>query len=173
MIGLQRGTVKLVPHDPEWKILFQKEKDILSHILGDNVNGIEHIGSTAIKGILSKPIIDIAVGVPDASHITAVKKILEDNGWIWRPKFGNIQNHIVFAKGNDIERSHYLHLMIYGDTLWNERIGFRDYLNTHEEERCEYERLKIRSMELYGDDRILYTKQKDSFVAEIIKKISL
>jgi GrpB-like predicted nucleotidyltransferase (UPF0157 family) len=170
MIGLQRGIVKLFPYDPQWAILFEEEKAKLQKILGANVKGIEHIGSTAMPGISAKPVIDIAVGIEDMNAAESIKNILEANGWIWRPKFGDIANHIVFAKGTKEERTHYLHLMQYEGEKWKERIAFRDYLISHEVEKKEYEQLKQKSMESFGNDRKAYTAEKDEFVQRILQK---
>ncbi len=169
MIGLKRNTVSLVKYNPEWIELFNKEKVLLKEILGQDAIGIEHIGSTAIIGIMAKPIIDIALGI-DFKKVNEIKTILENNNWIFRPKFGDINKHVVFAKGNDIERTHYLHLMQYESREWNEKIFFRDYLNNNEKERIEYEKLKIEAMNKFSDDRKNYTKEKDEFVQKIIDK---
>jgi GrpB-like predicted nucleotidyltransferase (UPF0157 family) len=171
MIGLKRNTVSLVKYNPEWIELFNKEKVLLKEILGQDAIGIEHIGSTAIIGIMAKPIIDIALGI-DFKKVNEIKTILENNNWIFRPKFGDINKHVVFAKGNDIERTHYLHLMQYDSKEWNEKIFFRDYLNNHEKERIEYEELKIEAMNKFSDDRKNYTKEKGEFVQKIIDKAS-
>jgi GrpB-like predicted nucleotidyltransferase (UPF0157 family) len=169
MIGLKRNTVSLVKYNPEWIELFNKEKVLLKEILGQDAIGIEHIGSTAIIGIMAKPVIDIALGI-DFKKVNEIKAILENNNWIFRPKFGDINKHIVFAKGNDIERTHYLHLMQYESKEWKEKIFFRDYLNNNEKERIEYEKLKIEAMNKFSDDRKNYTKEKDEFVQKIIDK---
>ncbi len=169
MIGLQRGIVKLVPYDPHWAHLFAQEKTTLQNVLNEYAPTIEHIGSTAIPSIVAKPVIDIAVGIKGMNQVEKVKNTLEKNDWIWRPKFGDIQNHIVFAKGNNEERTHYLHLMEYGGKIWNEKILFRDYLISHEQERLEYEKIKLQAMEKHGDDRKVYTAQKDLFVENILK----
>ncbi len=167
MIGLKRNTVNLVKFNPEWIDLFNKEKSILEELLGKLALGIEHIGSTAIVGIIAKPVIDIALGI-DFSNLNKIKTILENNNWVFRPKFGDINKHLVFAKGNDIERTHYLHLMQYESKGWNEKIIFRDYLNNHEKERYEYEKIKIDAMNKFSNDRKNYTKEKDEFVQRII-----
>ena len=159
MIGLKRNTVSLVKYNPEWIELFNKEKVLLKETLGQDAIGIEHIGSTAIIGIMAKPVIDIALGI-DFKKVNEIKTVLENNNWIFRPKFGDINKHIVFAKGNDIERTHYLHLMQYGSKEWNEKIFFRDYLNNNEKEKIEYEKLKIEAMNKFNDDRKNYTKEK-------------
>ncbi len=55
VLGLQKDEVKLVPHNPEWKQNFQLEKALLESLVGKHIDGIEHIGSTAIYGIKAKP----------------------------------------------------------------------------------------------------------------------
>jgi len=55
MIGLKRGTVKLVEHNPEWKQNFAKEEKEIRRVLGQDCIDVQHVGSTAIPGILAKP----------------------------------------------------------------------------------------------------------------------
>ena len=69
MIGLKRGTVKLVPHQKEWNENAEKIIKLLKQILGDTALDIQHVGSTSIDLIHAKPIIDIAVAVYDVNDI--------------------------------------------------------------------------------------------------------
>ena len=64
-LGLKRGIVQLEPHDKQWDEIALQTIKTLKSILGDDAIDIQHIGSTAIPAIKSKPIIDIAVGVTD------------------------------------------------------------------------------------------------------------
>ena len=50
-------------------------------------------------------------------------KALEKMGYIWRPKFGRSDRHLVFAKGNHIARTHYLHMMKYKGKLGTVRYS--------------------------------------------------
>jgi GrpB-like predicted nucleotidyltransferase (UPF0157 family) len=65
MFGLEKGVVRLVPYAPEWKRLFEVEKACLQEILGATILDIQHVGSTSIPGMPSKPIIDIAIAIDD------------------------------------------------------------------------------------------------------------
>jgi len=63
MIGLARGIVKVVPYSYEWKELYIQEEKLLYSLIGKYVLDIQHVGSTSIESLDSKPIIDIAAGV--------------------------------------------------------------------------------------------------------------
>jgi GrpB-like predicted nucleotidyltransferase (UPF0157 family) len=51
-----------VPHDGRWTESYRAEAAAIRAALGDYVLGIEHFGSTAVPGLIAKPIIDILVG---------------------------------------------------------------------------------------------------------------
>ena len=61
MLGLKRGTVALFPHETEWKVEAQRTIEKLKNICGDAIVDIAHVGSTSVKNIMAKPIVDIAV----------------------------------------------------------------------------------------------------------------
>ncbi|MCI8485334.1 MAG: GrpB family protein [Lachnospiraceae bacterium] len=84
MIGLKRGTVKLIAHQNEWDKEAKRTIEKLKHFLGNTAIDIQHIGSTAISSIHSKPIIDIAIGVYDLIDIMPYIDVLGKNGFIFR-----------------------------------------------------------------------------------------
>ena len=51
IMGLASNVVELSSYMNEWNKLFEKEKKILSELLGDNVKEIIHVGSTSIPYI--------------------------------------------------------------------------------------------------------------------------
>ena len=51
MLGLQRGTVQVIPYTPLWASLFQAERIRLATALGSLALDIQHIGSTSIPGL--------------------------------------------------------------------------------------------------------------------------
>ncbi len=59
--------VELEEYDPSWSEVFRAEALILHARLGNRAGGIEHIGSTAVPGLLAKPIIDIMLGASQHS----------------------------------------------------------------------------------------------------------
>lgn len=111
MIGLGRETVKVVPYNLKWQEIYQEEEKLLYHLLGKWALDIQHVGSTAIEGVDSKPIIDIAVGVKSLKDVDEFRSLLEANGYDFRGNAG-VEGRIFFAKGREDLRTHYLHIEI-------------------------------------------------------------
>ena len=55
--------INIVPYNDEWPLLFETIKKEIKKSIVDNDVIIEHIGSTSVKNLDSKPIIDILIGV--------------------------------------------------------------------------------------------------------------
>ena len=82
-------------------------------------------------------------------------------------------SEIVFAKFEDDTyqvKTHYIHLVDYDKELWNNLIYFRDYLNSNEAERNEYQNLKVNYVQNNTSDVSDYTDHKEEFVKRIYAK---
>ncbi|MDD5218473.1 MAG: GrpB family protein [Candidatus Omnitrophica bacterium] len=173
MLGLKRGTVKLCEHHDEWAELYEQEKQLLKNIFGDKIIEMEHIGSTAIPGVPAKPIIDINTAIKSLDKETVDEFIepLQKVGYTYMHEYPNRK---FFVKGPEEKRTHHLNLVEVGNqTDWHDKILFRDYLNSHQEARDEYGKLKLDLASKFADDRESYTKAKENFILEIIKKARL
>lgn len=169
MIGLKRGTVKLLPHNPKWEELFEKEKNILSKALDGLIIDIQHIGSTSIPGIPAKPIIDISIGIKSMKNSKDFIKIFEDLGYEYRPDFGGPNTQLLFVKGPEEKRTHYIHLMRYSGSIWKNDLAFRHYLRKNKKRAKEYAYLKKELASKFADDRTHYTASKAKFIHETIR----
>lgn len=139
MLGLQKGTVKLVPHTELWHRLFAEEAVRLCEAIGGHVVAIEHVGSTAICGLSAKPIIDIAAVVRQAADAERCVRPLESIGYEYRGE-GGIAGRYYFVRCES--RTHHLHMVELGSDPWRGHLLFRDYLRGHREVAEEYEGLK-------------------------------
>ena len=148
----------------------EKEKKMLQDALKDVIIDIQHVGSTAIPGLPAKPIIDIAVAVPHLSE-KAVEKYIEPLrklGYEYM-KEERPREHL-FVKGGEEKRTHYLHMVEFGDEAWKNYLLFRDYLRTHKKAVDEYARLKLELAEQFPNDRGSYTSGKEKFIEEVLGK---
>ncbi|GEL76435.1 GrpB family protein [Tenuibacillus multivorans] len=174
MLGLNKGEVKLVPHNPEWTELFQQEKQLLNSLIGDVAVAIEHIGSTAIKGIKAKPIIDMMVGLKQLDNARDLDMRRMSEGAYYRLQRQTVEGKVIFAKFPELDsgrstKSHYLHVVEYEGYWWKAHLKFRDRLNDNPNLAKEYEALKIKNAEKYKDDAFTYIEAKEWFVNMVIQ----
>lgn len=169
-IGMKRGTVYLESHQPEWGKIAEETVRMIKSILGDAAVDVQHIGSTSIRHIKAKPIIDIAVGVGDYDAVTAKTGEFEKAEIIFR--IDERPEQLLFVKGdfeNDT-RTHHIHVVLYGSREWNDYLDLRDYLNADKTAAEEYERVKAELAERYPDDRGAYTEGKSEIIASLLKR---
>ena len=163
----QLFPIILTPHQPRWKDWAKIEIEELSAILSEYVPIINHIGSTAIPGIQAKPIIDILVEIAPDADWQRVRAMMEDVGYIC---MSVSENRMSFNKGYTpdgyAEKVFHIHFHVIGD---NDEIQFRDYLKSHPEVACDYEKLKLRLLPKYRNDRDGYTDAKTEFVRNIVR----
>ena len=62
----QLFPILLSEHNPDWASLYAQEKEAIAAALGQGtVEAIHHIGSTAVPGLVAKPVVDLLVEVTD------------------------------------------------------------------------------------------------------------
>ena len=127
IIGLQRKKVELLPYNPAWQKLYQKEAKLLYSAIGKYILDIQHVGSTSIPGAKAKPIIDIAIGVINLKNAEKCINALTQLGYEYKYNAG-IKGQHFFAKGSEKNRTHYIHMAKLNGRVWKNCALFRDYL---------------------------------------------
>ncbi len=74
-------AVSIQAYDPEWVARYESERTRMLKLLSPTVASIEHFGSTAVPGMLGKPIVDLLVGVTRYTTEPAVAESLEGLGY--------------------------------------------------------------------------------------------
>lgn len=160
----QLFPIILKPPTEEWRKWYEEESKALSAALnGIGITSINHIGSTAIKGIWAKPTVDILVET--AGDMNEAAMAIRRCGYT---EMSRSDTRISFNKGYTkngfADRVFHLHLRHAGD---NAEIRFRDYLNAHPDVAKEYEKLKLSLWKKYEHDRDGYTDAKTGFINNI------
>ena len=161
-----------MPYDPSWRAKFESEARILAQVLAPWLTGpLEHVGSTAVPGLAAKPVIDIMVAVESLEASRAAISAAAEAGYLYWPYRADAMHW--FCKPSDTHRTHHLHIIPYGSSLWRARLGFRDALRADCGLAAEYAQLKLRLAEQYRYDREAYTDSKTEFVQRVLESIGL
>lgn len=169
MIGLKKGTVLLCEHRPEWEIEANTIIHKLRQVLGDYANDIQHIGSTSIRNIKAKPIIDIAIGVNSFANFDNFLEPLSGIG-VYKSSGQPFEDIILFSKDDNCgNRCVNIQVVIHGEEQWNKHILFRDYLNFHSDKANEYEKIKVEAAKLFPNDVLSYSNYKSVFISTCIQ----
>jgi GrpB-like predicted nucleotidyltransferase (UPF0157 family) len=129
------GPIHLAEPDPAWPEIYEREADHVRRALGERVLLLEHAGSTSVRGLPAKPIIDMVLAVADSADEPAYVPALEAAGYVLRIREPDWHEHRLFrGPGAPIN----LHTFTGGSSEIRRMLAFRDWLRTHDDERDLY-----------------------------------
>jgi GrpB-like predicted nucleotidyltransferase (UPF0157 family) len=162
--------IQVVPYDPNWPHIFEKEAALIKEALGDNCLAIHHIGSTSVPGLAAKPKIDMIAVVQDP---LSVRNQLEKLGIQYRGEY-NIPLHYGFSKRGEIDLNIHVYEEFHPEIELN--LMFRDYLRNHPNKREDYAQLKeklIQDESSFNKENSLFTNyqlRKGNFIRETLRE---
>jgi GrpB-like predicted nucleotidyltransferase (UPF0157 family) len=157
--------VALIDYDPAWPVMFEAERRRLMETLPGLFVAIEHIGSTAVEGMRSKPLIDMLAGVRSMDDAFGVNQLIDRIGYATSPTLNaTLTTRQWFMRQSGGLRTHHLHVVVYGSPDWTARIGFRDRLRAEPALRASYASLKEDLAHRHAGNREAYTEGKSDFI---------
>jgi GrpB-like predicted nucleotidyltransferase (UPF0157 family) len=155
--------VAVTPYDLSWPRHFTAEKRLLEESIGQwETGGIHHVGSTAVPGLVAKPVIDILVGVRDLGSSRASFRPLAALCYKYAPY--RVEEMHWFCKPDPEYRTHHLHLVPTGSPRYRAQLAFRDLLRGRPELAAKYAGLKEELAGKFRHDREGYTRAKGAFI---------
>ena len=134
------GRILIVDYDAQWPELFSREAVRIRAALGHRALRIEHTGSTAVPGLVAKPIIDMLLVVIDSADEDAYLQDLVAAGYVLRIRETNWFEHRMFnGPGSEIN----LHVFSSGCPEIDRMLMFRDRLRSNAADRDLYARTKL------------------------------
>ncbi|MCP3417502.1 MULTISPECIES: GrpB family protein [Bradyrhizobium] len=166
------GPIVVLEYDPNWPAMFETERARIEHALGSLALAIEHVGSTAVPGLPSKPIIDLMVGVPSLAEARErCIKPIDTLGYRYIPEYAAwLPGELFFRKGPPGPWTHHLHVMEPSNPRWETLLVFRDYLRAHPEVSRAYAEIKQALAASSREDIAAYRNGKTRFVEETTAK---
>jgi GrpB-like predicted nucleotidyltransferase (UPF0157 family) len=161
-------AVHLVPYDPAWPDVYDQERFRIALAFGvfPNSGLIQHIGSTAVPGLMSKPIIDIMLGVRDWP---APDKFIAGLAGLGYENLGEagVPERLYLRRRAD--RQFNAHIVTRNGPHWTNNLALRDYLRADAAAREKYSTAKIAAVTRSGGQLLAYSEAKADVMAELIK----
>ena len=165
------AAVVPAPYNQAWPMRFANERKLLEGPLRQWLVGpIEHIGSTAVPGLVAKPIIDLMAPVATLQRSLGAIAAAVAEGYVHYPYKPEVMHW--FCKPSPAQRTHHLHLVPFKGSIWMQRLAFRDALRLDAELAARYGELKHELAAKFKHDREAYTEAKSSFIQAVLTSAS-
>ena len=148
-------------------------KEEIQNALGKSALRIEHVGSTSVRGLSAKPVIDIDVVISNYSVFNDVVLKLHEIGYRHVGDLGVTGREAFKYDGKEHLQKHHLYVCTEDSDELKRHIAFRDYLRSHPDAAREYGCIKKEGAKLYPYDIDGYIEYKSSFIERIYKKIGM
>jgi GrpB-like predicted nucleotidyltransferase (UPF0157 family) len=157
----------VVEYDPGWPEVFERLRDRLDAALAGVTHVTEHVGSTAVRGLAAKPIIDVDVVVADETAVGPAVKALVAAGWRHEGDLG-IKGREAFLPPAGFPY-HQLYVVVAGSGPHRDHIDLRDFLRAHPGHAARYAALKRQLAVLLTTDREAYVRGKHEMITEFLR----
>ena len=163
--GAEKREIKIVDYDTDWPKKFETHARVIADALGGSALRIEHIGSTSVPGLASKPVIDILVVVSDSSDESAYLPQLKSAGYVLRVREPGWNEHRMFRTP---EKDVHVHVYSAGCHEIQRYLAFRDRLRRSVADRRRYEQTKRELAAEEWPDMNAYAEAKTEVIESIL-----
>lgn len=157
--------INLEAPQTEWTGIFERERVDLMRALGVERALVTHIGSTAVSGLIAKPIIDIMIGSVVEPCLDAWTEALLDRGYEAMGEAG-IPGRWYFRQRAAPLRN--VHVVRLGGTHWVHNLAFRDYLRSTPEACARYVAAKQQAIASGATSLVAYSRAKRPIVEALL-----
>ena len=169
MYGMKRSELRLVPHDPKWADDFIREKKRILAAVPNSNTRLEHIGSTSVPTVCSKPILDIAI-LCENDELEKLTFALTRLGYDYRGQFDDESNHYYAVLDRDGMRLCQTHIYTEANRDWHSKLAFRDALKNDPQLANEYNGYKLNLVKT-GVRKKEYAGIKDKWMDTFVIKV--
>jgi len=159
--------VVIADYDPIWPHWYEGAAFRIREALGDRALEVHHVGSTSVRGLPAKPLIDINLVVADTTDEAAYVPPLEAIGYKLRIREPDWYEHRML-RGFDPPVN--LHVFNPGCKEVDQMLRFRDHLRTNADDRELYARTKRELAAQKWTYLQNYADAKSAVVQEILSR---
>ena len=163
------GQITLVDYNPAWPEQFEREAARIQAALAEAALMVEHIGSTAIPGLIAKPILDILLIVANSADEASYVPALEGAGYIFHLREPEWHEHRLF-KGRKVALN--MHVFSQGAPEIERVLLFRDWLRRSQADQELYAQTKWQLASQRWNKTQEYADAKSEVVEAILARAS-
>ena len=169
-------AVRLMHYDPRWRQEFEQTRSSILSSTQGWVTAVEHVGSTAISGLIARPTVDVIAGVESREGLDVAAPLIEglnfrcEAGPSWAPE------SLALTKprnrtADQTEPTHWVLLVIHSSPTWKRVVKLRDWLRSHAETAIRFEEAKVARWRSGEGELERYEKDKALFFSHLEDQI--
>jgi GrpB-like predicted nucleotidyltransferase (UPF0157 family) len=166
-------TIRMMHYDPRWRQEFEQTKSgILQSCQGDVID-VQHIGSTAISGLIAQPIIDLIAAVADEATIDEASLAIQglnfrqvatpgwagESVWLAKPRYGEISHRVTLTRPDS--------------AVWRRTMAVREALRENPQRAIRFEETKVKLWKAGEGDADQYDRDKALFFSHLEEQLGL
>lgn len=168
----------LMEHDPAWLVEVEALRECYRAALGSLMLACEHVGSTAVAGLVAKPILDLDLVIADYDAFPAVVAALAtlgyrrngDQGIPGREVFKRDDEFVPQGEPGRVWMAHHLYVCPADSREMRRHVAFREALRGDPELCRRYAERKMELVRLSGGDRKRYAELKDTACRDLVER---
>lgn len=166
--------IEILVYNPKWPEMFAEEASRIRKALGTLADRIEHVGSTAVPGLASKPVIDIQISVLSLSSRSVFDEMLKELGYTHFSLGDFDLVYPFFKRPITWPSTHHVHLCAKGSIQEQNHLAFRDHLRGNPVSAARYAELKKQLASLHHGDTLesqeRYSLAKSAFISGVLSE---
>lgn len=168
--------IRLMHYDARWRQEFSQTRSSLLHACEGWLAQVEHVGSTAIPGMIARPTIDLLAGVTKSDELTDSCRRIEGLHFRLSGPYPWANPSSVLTKPRHLlpgqaEPTHRIFLTVIGSPIWEQMIALRDHLRQFPEVALQYEEAKMKHWRSSDGDVDAYESAKAIFLTHLLDQI--
>ncbi|MGI9471706.1 MAG: GrpB family protein [Rubripirellula sp.] len=169
---MHESQVRLMHYDPRWRQEFEQTRSSILHSCVGWVTAVEHVGSTAISGLIARPTVDVVAAVADTASMEAATDLIEGLNFRRDPNPDWTVDAVVLTKPRHLsvaqpDPTHQVWLVLAASPLWHRLTRMRDWLRANAETAIRFEEAKVASWRSSEGDFAAYQSDKALFFAHL------
>ncbi len=168
--------VRLMHYDPRWRQEFEQTRSSIFFSCDGWVTSVQHIGSTAISGLIARPTIDAIATVTSAEASDHASLLIEGLNFRVVPSPPWAGDAVTLIKPRNpspeqVDPTHRVFIVEEGSLLLERAVGLRDHFRNQPETAIRWEEMKVASWRDCEGDLEKYESDKSIFIAHLTDQI--